>query len=536
MGRYNYNSASQNCGEIIGWDIQGLMKDEKSLQAAQREWMRHTQNRSILNDSCTCQELDKEVKWIEALLTQIINTHSKSMRVTPFSKRWWNKEVAEARKIWAREKKLWGKISPNRKKLKQARNAFYHIVRRVKRECWQNFLLGEEGLNKGDVAKIQPEDKNRCWKALQYTKPRTNCTTPTLQGPNNQMAVTMQDKEALVRSHAFPKPPVFQGNEYQPGQGSAYLSVNQETVARALLCQSVKKAPGPNMHNFRALRLIWTWDADRITSLVQQAIRLQYHHQPWRHAKGILMEKPNKRDRTLVKSYRVISLLNCLGKVVEKLVAEMLSQSCETKGSLHQGQMGGRKHRSAIDAAALMIHKVHEIWEDKQIAGALLMDVKGAFDHVSRAKLVQRMADLGIDDDLIGWTQSFLTDRSVELVIDGFTNPRQKVESGIPQGSPVSPILFLIYISGMFSVVEEQLPNVTCVSFVDDLGFITADRSISKIAEILEKAGHMMLEEGANNAVIYDMSKTEAALFSKAYRQKLTRLVETRMRIGGETV
>ena len=290
------------------------------------------------------------------------------------------------------------------------------------------------------------------------------------------------------------------------------------------------------MQNFQALRLIWTWDAPRITSLVQQAIRLQYHPWSWKHAKGILLEKPNKRDRTLVKSYRVISLLNCLGKVVEKLVAEKLSQFCEAKGSLHQEQIGGRKHRSAIDEAALMIHKVHKIWENKQTAGALLMDVKGAFDHVSRAKLVQRMADLSIDNDLISWTQSFLTDRSVELVIDGFTNPRQKVESGIPQGSPVSPILFLIYISGVFSVVEKQLPNVTCVSFVDDLGFITADQSLNKIAKTLEKAGRIVLEWGVNNAVTYDMSKTEAVLFSKARRQKLTRLLETRLRVGGETV
>lgn len=61
------------------------------------------------------------------------------------------------------------------------------------------------------------------------------------------------------------------------------------------------------------------------------------------------------------------------------------------------------------------------------------MDVKGTFDHVSRAKLVQKMADLSIDNDLIDWTQSFLTDRLVELVIDGFKNPRQKVESGILQ-------------------------------------------------------------------------------------------------------
>ena len=469
------------------------------------------------------------------MLTDIFNAHYKKMQVTPFTKRWWNKEVAEAQKTWAKEKKLWGKVSPNRENLKKAQNIFYRTVRRAKRECWQKFLLGEE-LQEGDPAKIHPEDKNRCWKALKYTKPRTNCTTLALQGPDNQVAVTMQAKEALVRAHAFLKAPASEGSKYQPGQGSAYLSVSQETVARALLRQSVKKAPGPNMHNFQALRLIWTWDSARITSLVQQAIRLHYHPQLWRHAKGILMEKPNKRDRTLVKSYRVISLLNCLGKVVEKLVAEKLSQFCEAQGKLHKGQMGGRRHRSAIDAAALMIHKVHKTWEDKQIAGALLMDVKGAFDYVSRAKLVQRMKELDIDDDLIGWTQSFLTDRSVELVIDGFTNSRQKVELGIPQGSPVSPILFLIYISGVFSIIEEQLPHVTCVSFIDDLGFLTADRSISKIAKTLEKVGRIALEWGANNAVTYDTSKTEAVLFSKARRQKLAKLLKTRLRIGGETV
>ena len=174
----------------------------------------------------------------------------------------------------------------------------------------------------------------------------------------------------------------------------------------------------------------------------------------------------------MVKSYRVISLLNCLGKIVEKLVAVQLSEFCEAKGKLHQGQTGGRKQRSSIDAAALMIHKAHESWENQQIAGALLMDVKGAFDHVSGARLAQRMADLGIDNDLIGWTQSFLTDRWVELVTDGYTNPTQKVETGTPQGSPVSPILSFIYISGMFSQIEEKLPDITCVSFVDDLGFL----------------------------------------------------------------
>ena len=120
------------------------MNHEKNLYTAELDWVRQTQNHPILNVSCTLQELDEEFKWVEALLTCILNTHCKKMQVTPFSKRWWNKEIAKARKAYAREKKLWDKTISDREKLKQARNTFYHTIQRVKRECWQKFLMGEK--------------------------------------------------------------------------------------------------------------------------------------------------------------------------------------------------------------------------------------------------------------------------------------------------------------------------------------------------------------------------------------------------------
>ena len=144
------------------------------------------------------------------------------------------------------------------------------------------------------------------------------------------------------------------------------------------------------------------------------------------------------------------------------------------------------------------------------------MDVKGAFDHVFQAELAQRMSELWIDDDLIGWTQSFLTDRWVELVIDGYINPKHKVETGIPQGSPVSPILFLIYISGIFFQVELQLPRIFCLSFMDDLGFLVAGQSVLEIKKLLEKVGKIALNWAACHAVTYDINKTEVIPFSKA--------------------
>ena len=171
--------------------------------------------------------------------------------------------------------------------------------------------------------------------------------------------------------------------------------------------------------------------------------------------------------------------------------------------------MGGRKERSAIDAVAILVHAVQRGWDDKKLVVALFMDVKGAFDHVSKGQLIARMVELGIDGDSVLWTRSFLTDRKVQLVIDGHESRERKIETGIPHGSPVSPILFLIYISGVFDQVTKTCPLVTSLSFIDDLGFIASGSLVKEVGKALEKVVKTVIEWGSRNAVTYDTSKTE---------------------------
>lgn len=106
-----------------------------------------------------------------------------------------------------------------------------------------------------------------------------------------------------------------------------------------------------------------------------------------------------------------------------------------------------------------------------------------------------------------------MTNQKIQLVIDGHENKEREIEPGIPQGSSVLPILFLIYISGVFDKVTETSPFVTSLSFIDDLGFIASGSSVKKEVKALEKIAKTVLECGALNAVTYDMSKTEAVLF-----------------------
>lgn len=130
------------------------------------------------------------------------------------------------------------------------------------------------------------------------------------------------------------------------------------------------------------------------------------------------------------------------------------------------------------------------------------------------------MRQLGIDNDWIGWTQSFLTDRKVEIVIDGHINPEKNVETGILQGLPMSPILFLIYISGVFYAVLVILPNTISVSFIDELEFLASGNLVWEVTTSLEKTGETVLNWGLDNIVPYDMAKTEAILFTKARSKK----------------
>ncbi len=178
---------------------------------------------------------------------------------------------------------------------------------------------------------------------MKYTKLLQFRSTPAVKDSEGHTAVSMKVKQALVRKSAFLKPPANLGEPPVTSFGIPYTKVTQEEVFQALMDQSLRKSSGPNKINFGILRMIWDWDKVRITALIYHAIRLGYHPKEWKKARGILLEKGGKRDFGLVKSYRVISLLNCIGKVIEKVVATKLSQYCKKYSKLHSGRMGSQK-------------------------------------------------------------------------------------------------------------------------------------------------------------------------------------------------
>lgn len=181
-----------------------------------------------------------------------------------------------------------------------------------------------------------------------------------------------------------------------------------------------------------------------------------------------------------------------------------------------------------------MVAKVENAWSQKRVALALLLDVKGAFDRVNKQKLVSRMIHVGIAGNVVRWVDSFLSDRRAMLVIDGRTGETHSIQAGLPQGSPISPILFILSISEMFQWLEDRHPRLQAISFVDDVGLVTECQGLDDGTRQLEAIAVDAIQWGADNKVEFEVSKTEVLVFSRR-RKILQEAKLAAVRIGQQS-
>jgi hypothetical protein len=132
------------------------------------------------------------------------------------------------------------------------------------------------------------------------------------------------------------------------------------------------------------------------------------------------------------------------------------------------------------------------------------MDVKGAYDHVAKYRLYTVLQQLQLPINLISWVSTFLINRLLRLAFDGQIQDFSTIESGVPQGSPVSPILFLIYIRDLF-----KSPGITWISYVDDVSLTTAFTSLKKNVKRLETEARKLFCLTEENSIAFDLAKTD---------------------------
>ena len=149
----------------------------------------------------------------------------------------------------------------------------------------------------------------------------------------------------------------------------------------------------------------------------------------------------------------------------------------------------------------------------------LCIDVKGAFDNVFKERRLHTMKTMKLDQKTTRWVETFLSEMMASLCFDKDSEKMSPINTGIPQGSPVSPVLFLFYVSPLFKMMCLKYPHVTCPSYIDDICFLVEGNSPEENATELEVAAATCFMWGKGNAVAFDDPKSELMHYYKARKK-----------------
>jgi hypothetical protein len=191
------------------------------------------------------------------------------------------------------------------------------------------------------------------------------------------------------------------------------------------------------------------------------------------------------------RAYRLITLLECLAKVLECIVAKRLTFLAGQLNLIPPNQFGGRSNCSTDDAIITFLTDVQTAWNKGKVTSALTFDIKGYFDFVNHNRLLCELRRKNLPLEYIKWTASFLANRQAAICLDGSIGEMKPVDNGIPQGSPVSPILAAFYSSELlekFTIPPEppicdftpsQPSPVNIIMYVDDGKIYVSSTSLS---------------------------------------------------------
>jgi hypothetical protein len=223
---------------------------------------------------------------------------------------------------------------------------------------------------------------------------------------------------------------VNSGGPSVPATHRTFLRVTEDEVRQALSTTSNKSAPGPSGITYKLLK--WTFEANPGLIITTLNGALEHGTHPWGTADVVVIPKPNKPDYSLAKAYRPISLLECTGKLLEKIVANRLGADERNHNLIGHMQFGLRKYHSAPDATTLLCYKAEMTIRSGNIGGVLLLDISRFFDHLNPATTVATLADLGVDSTTCAWVHSFMTERTLRFTFNGEQSEPFDQDMGVP--------------------------------------------------------------------------------------------------------
>ena len=360
---------------------------------------------------------------------------------------------------------------------KSHQNLLKKELRRGSRTVWRKFV--EEFSSDTQL----PNNKG-LWKLSRWSRsvangPRQTQMPPLRRSDREPFKWSNEEKAELLRENLFPMPPQADLSDLtaphvEREQLNIPSEISAETVARTISRLPNGKAAGPDGIPNELLKLIAPDIKEDLAQAINRLLTSGSLPTAFKESTTAVLRKDRKADYSLPTSYRPIALQNSLAKLVEKIVADRITETIEEKDILPWNQMGARKKRSTLSAIDLLTGYVQTAWKAQSgcVVSMLSLDISGAFPNTSHERLCWVLERKGFPPWVVHFVQDFLRERRTRLTFSGFESAWFPMKTGIPQGSPLSPILFLLFIAELLESLQQPTDKTLGFGFVDDTNLI----------------------------------------------------------------
>ena len=313
------------------------------------------------------------------------------------------------------------------------------------------------------------------------------------------------------------------GNEHE-----LVADVDAPTLIKLVKFLKRGKAPGPdNMYN-EVLRLGTTTSLyHHLARLFTSSIQLGYIPTASKLATLRMLLKPDKLP-SLTSSYRPISLISSIMKLFERVIEQRLRSHLEHIGFINKHQSGFRKAKSTDDHLFRLSQSIMESFNRGEHVVAAFLDVEKAFDNVWHNGLRFKIFQLDLPTKMTRWLSDFLVGRLIQVNVNSFFSSQISPKAGVPQGSVLSPLLFLIYVNDHPTPHHKQN---SLSQFADDTAQWAFSRNVRIAAKLLQQDLLTLAMWCAKWRIKLNPVKTKVIIFS---RSALARKTELNLKLYGE--